>query len=121
MRSTPYFSTAPTSCRLVSWATLQTSVQRRSYLREGLDRGELDLGERFAAELCMCCFLEAVELQVDLEAVARISELLEQARVLREADAVGIDHHRGDRLLVGVAEHRDEVGVQRRFRRRKAE
>ena len=59
--------------------------------------------------------VQAVELQVDLQPVAHRRERFDQARVVGQADAVGVDHHGLDRLLVGVADHAHEVGVQRRL------
>ena len=59
--------------------------------------------------------VEPVELEVDFEPVPHRRRAVEQGRVAGQADAVGVDHHHLDRLLVGVADHADKIRVQRRL------
>ncbi len=80
-----------------------------------LQRGQLGFQQRFAAQRLVRRVVQAVELKVDFEPVAHLGQLRNQGRIVRKADAVGVNHHRQDRLLVGVAHHAHQIRVQRRF------
>ena len=73
-------------------------------LIEDLERGHLLVQQRFAAQLQVRLFLEAVELQIDHRVEG--AELIRPCRVFHKPPAVGIDHDMPDALVLG---HLDEV------------
>ena len=82
---------------------------------EDVESGQLGLQQLLAAQGPGRRFVEAVELEVDFQPVAHGRQLFHQARVAGQTDAVGVDHDGLDRLLIGVADQADQLGVQRRL------
>ena len=59
--------------------------------------------------------LERVELQVDFEAALVLGEPRDEIGLLRDPQAIGVDHHVLDRPRAHDVEHVEEVGMQRRL------
>src|SRR5205823_2330955 len=74
--------------------------------------GKLDLQKRLAAQDVIGSVLQTVELQVDLKPVAHGCQRFDEFLVSGQANAVGVNHHHGYRLVVGVANHAHQVGMK---------
>jgi hypothetical protein len=68
-----------------------------------------------AAQLHEGIALQRVELQVDLEPALVLGEPRGEIRLLRDADAIGVDHHVAHRPRAHRVEHGEELGMQGRL------
>ena len=81
---------------------VHAGVQRRhqnhanAMLAERFDGPQLRLDQRFSAQCLAALVAEPVELQVDLEAMAKARHVFEERRVVGETQPVGVDHDEVD-------------------------
>ncbi len=96
---------------------LQRANQRGSQacFAERLDRPQLGLGERLAAELLAGVVFKSVELKIDFRPMPVLGQLLDEGLVAGQPNAVGVDHHDVDRLIASVAKYLHELGMDSRL------
>ncbi len=68
-----------------------------------------------AAQVHQRVALERIELQIDFEPALALGQLRDEIRLLRDAQAVGIDHHVADRAAARLVEDREELRMQGRL------
>ena len=94
---------------------LQGADQRgvQPHAPQVVDRPQLGRQQRLAPQGAIDPVVQTVELQVDLGTVLEPGNPLDQCHVIRQSNAVGVDHHIIDRLGAGVFEDLFELRVQR--------
>lgn len=82
---------------------------------EAVEGAAADIEEIGAAERADGIGAEGVELEVDLKAGRIVGEALGEVGVLRDAEAVGVEHQVLDRAALRGVEDGEEIGVERRL------
>ncbi len=106
---------SPISSSLTPRLTVTTKRGRDVVALEVLQRLLPHAPQVGAAQVHQGVALERIELQVDFEPALLLGEAGGEVRLLRDAQAVGVDHHVADRARAHRVEHGEEVGMQRRL------
>jgi hypothetical protein len=108
---TPKRRIAPTSCSFTRRSTAAASETVTPASAQRLQRPQLVVGERLAADRDLRRLVESVELQVDVN--AELGEGEGEARIASQPDAVGVEHHQRDSAFARGREHLEDLGVDR--------
>src|SRR5579875_354 len=84
-------------------------------LTQRFQRLQFDFQQILAAQMAVDPIVQTVELQINLEAITHARQKFDQCRIVRQTNAVGIEHDYLNRRLVSVANHAVQIRMQSRF------